>query len=189
MLFCSISLHQAFGAGGPQRRKVPTSARLAVLRNRFLRSQEVQQEEYLSHEHVREGRNLASVFPFVGGNRALPRARLFGEEPDHHDHHEHHDEHHEHHDEHRNFDPRISRQRNGDGYSISCVSCPSFSFQLLVIIINLIRGYSSLGLFDQRSHRLDVFYIYFKSFLDVYQNLVKNADFQSFLKLSRNFQP
>merc|ERR1712051_673040 len=76
-----------------------------------LRSQEAQQEEYLSDEHIREGRNLASVFPFVGGNRALPRARLFGEDPDHH---EHHDEHHEHHDEHRNFDPRISRQRNGD---------------------------------------------------------------------------
>ena len=116
MLLCSISLHQAFGAGGPQRRKVPTSARLAVLRNRYLRSQEAQQEEYLSDEHIREGRNLASVFPFVGGNRALPRARLFGEEPDHHDHH---DEHHEHHDEHRNFDPRISRQRNGDGDDIA----------------------------------------------------------------------
>lgn len=119
VLLCSISLHQAFGAGGPQRRKVPTSARLAVLRNRYLRSQEAQQEEYLSDEHIREGRNLASVFPFVGGNRALPRARLFGEEPDHHDHHEHHDEHHEHHDEHRNFDPRISRQRNGDGDDIA----------------------------------------------------------------------
>ena len=107
MLLCSISLHQAFGAGGPQRRKIPTADRLAALRRRYLRSQEAQQEEYLSDEHVREGRNLASVFPFVGGNRALPRARLFGEEPDHHDHHEHHDEH-------RNFDPRISRQRNGD---------------------------------------------------------------------------
>ena len=108
MLVCGS--HLAFGAGGPQRRKVPTAARLAVLRSKFLKSQEGQQfedEEYSS----REGRNLASVFPFVGGNRGLPRARLFGEEPVdiHDDHHHHHHEHHDHHEQHNDFDPRISR--------------------------------------------------------------------------------
>jgi len=112
--------HLALGAGGPQRRKVPTAARLAVLRSKFLKSQEGQQFEDEEHSS-REGRNLASVFPFVGGNRGLPRARLFGEEPVdiHDDHHHHHHEHHDHHDQHNEFDPRISRQRNGDDNDIA----------------------------------------------------------------------
>ena len=102
------SSHLAFGAGGPQRHKADYT-RLAVLRSRFLKSQEGQQEsEQVSQG--REGRNLASVFPFVGGNRGLPRARLFGEEPvDIHDDHHHHHEHHDHHEEHQDFDSRISR--------------------------------------------------------------------------------
>merc|ERR1719266_3100577 len=56
----------------------------------------------------RTSRNLANTFPFVGGNRGLPRARLFGEEPapglalDHHDHHDHHDQFdHNNHNDHR----------------------------------------------------------------------------------------
>ena len=115
MLLCGCSLHQAFGAGGPQRRKVPTADRLAILRSRYLKSQEGQQQSFDEDDmQGREGRNLASVFPFVGGNRGLPRARLFGEEPvdihdDHgHDHHDHHG-HHDHHDDHHDFDNRISR--------------------------------------------------------------------------------
>ena len=82
-----ISCHLAFGAGGPQRRKVPTPARLAQLRNEALKANEVE----------REGRNLATVFPFVGGNRGLPRARFFGEEPEIVDHGHHGDHHHDHH--------------------------------------------------------------------------------------------
>jgi len=112
-LLVLCSSHLAFGAGGPQRHKADYT-RLAVLRSRFLKSQEGQQEsEQVSQG--REGRNLASVFPFVGGNRGLPRARLFGEEPvDIHDDHHHHHEHHDHHEEHQDFDSRISRQRNED---------------------------------------------------------------------------
>ena len=110
MLVCGS--HLALGAGGPQRRKVPTAARLAVLRSKFLKSQEGQQFEEQAVQS-REGRNLASVFPFVGGNRGLPRARLFGEEPvdihDDHGHHGHHDHHDHHHDDHIDFDPRNSR--------------------------------------------------------------------------------
>ena len=107
-LLVLCSSHLAFGAGGPQRHKADYT-RLAVLRSRFLKSQEGQQEsEQVSQG--REGRNLASVFPFVGGNRGLPRARLFGEEPvDIHDDHHHHHEHHDHHEEHQDFDSRISR--------------------------------------------------------------------------------
>ena len=57
----------------------------------------------------RSERNLANVFPFVGGNRGLPRARLFGEEPepfeiDHATHHDHHDDHGDHHDHHDHSD-------------------------------------------------------------------------------------
>ena len=137
VLACS---HLAYGAGGPQRRRVPTAAKLAHLRRQFLRNNEdtrvlrnIDHRQYDEEiDQDREGRNLANVFPFVGGNRGLPRARLFGEEPldihhnDHHDHHDHHDhqdhhdhhEHQDHHDHHDNhlapFDPRVSRQRNGD---------------------------------------------------------------------------
>jgi len=126
----------ALAAGGPQRRKVSTAARLAILRSRFLQTQERERSSGVPVQDQvdREGRNLANVFPFVGGNRGLPRARLFGEEPieihDHHDHHDHHDgnhDHHDHHDGHHDhddhldgrqflrddFDNRISRQRNG----------------------------------------------------------------------------
>lgn len=106
-----MSCHLASGAGGPTQRhsEIPTSAKLAVLRSKFLQAQHGNQRENLLSPHVREGRNLANVFPFVGGNRGLPRARLFGEEPldIHHDHHDHHHE--AHHEHHHDVDPRISR--------------------------------------------------------------------------------
>jgi len=105
-----VCAHLAFGAGGPQRRRIPVSSRLAALRRGFLKSD----------EQVREGRSLVNTFPFIGGDRGLPRARFFGEEPAdiHHDHHDHH-EHHDHHDNHAHalaidVGSRGSRQRNGE---------------------------------------------------------------------------
>ena len=74
-----VSIHLASGAGGPQRRRgnksIPTSARLAQLRLKALKAQKLEREgrtllavnEGIVNE--RESRNLANVFPFVGGNR------------------------------------------------------------------------------------------------------------------------
>jgi len=116
-----LCLELTWAAGGPQRRKVPTAARLAALRGRFLKAKNEDRIYIEEGQEGREGRNLANVFPFVGGNRGLPRARLFGEEPIdlHEGHHEvhhdgHHDHHEGHHDHHQDFDPRSSRQRNGE---------------------------------------------------------------------------
>lgn len=108
-----VCAHLAFGAGGPQRRRVPVPARLAALRREFRGRSE-------ADDQVREGRSLVNTFPFIGGDRGLPRARFFGEEPAgdiHHDHHDHHDHHGGDHHPHAlalDVGGRGSRQRNNN---------------------------------------------------------------------------
>ena len=83
-----MSTNLAFGAGGPQRRKsIPTAARLAQLRHRAIKARMqglgsgrregrtllAVDQDVPQIINERTSRNLANTFPFVGGNRGLPR--------------------------------------------------------------------------------------------------------------------